>query len=108
MSDALASDDALTAEQRDFLNESLEYCTLRPASGYRILFGSDNARPMILELMDAGILEPYDVMKERPSGGETISVFGKTVPLMTLVGSYRLTDAGQHALSRALDAQRRG
>ena len=91
---------AMTEEQAAFLNEQLEDCTLRPGPGYRILFGSDNTRPMIRDLVEAGILEAYDVMRERPTTGAPVRIMGQEIPVvMTLVGSYRLTRQGAAELA---------
>ena len=90
----------LTEAQREFLTANLEEDTARPGRGIRIVFGSDNARPLIDELREAGVLVPWDVMRERPSSGEKIKLFGREVPLMVLVGSYRLTSLGEQELTK--------
>lgn len=90
----------LTEAQREFLDANLEGCNLRP--GRRILFGSENARPMIEELRAEGVLRPYDVMRHRPSSGEKINLLGHEIPVVSvLVGSYELTPLGQAALEQS-------
>jgi hypothetical protein len=94
-------EDVLTEAQREFLNANLEEDTARPGRGIRIVFGSDNARPMIDDLREAGILIPWDIMKSRPSSEPPINLLGHKIPVvMTLVGSYRLTPLGEAALSK--------
>lgn len=87
----------LTNEQHEFLSTHLEDDPMRGAA-YRIVFGSDNTRPLIRELVDIGVLAPWDVMRQMPSSGETLNLLGKTLPVTTLVGSYRLTPIGAKAM----------
>ena len=60
--------------------------------------GSDNAAPIIKDLIARGLMRPASGEFGKPiDRGEKASVFGKTLPIMELVSLYQLTPTGQAA-----------
>lgn len=60
----------------------------------------DNVRPIIDELVERGILRWNDAMIPHDNG-ETFNLFGRLVPMITLIGTVKLTDFGKRMLENA-------